>query len=397
MSSMKYMYGLALSVFLAALLLASGCGGLELSPDDPLELIELRSACVNGWLGAFRIGDVEFTAMVRHAPAQVEIVDGQAGTREQFDMVYNDCNMYTLFKLQWPRKRRDYVRPLFPDRPVAGADKSSGGGLAVDFKDGGQVIVEGKGLSWKDEAHCMVRLLEHGEALMSGYFPAIRLRQEIRGEWRDVQHFCIGSFNYVTAPENRERYSFTAFPLEIGHYTDRTELRVVDAASTPIRVRIKEGFAEIWTGFKPLLVDTLLRPGEPYRFELDYKFRGGSDIWFQVERLDDAPDGSFRDVSSNVNLYGPSKALSYAKYGSKTWEEHVTRSEALNRAMQYEGVPYPSGHLIPDWAKERLRELTHRKERLFYWQKRPEWYEGRPATEEPESSRSTGSTHGDTP
>lgn len=367
-------------VFLRALVLVVtnlvGCNASEpdspgISPSPPVPTIRSIRAvvnCLNSIGLELDVAGRPVYLSVRYPYEQVFIVgESETGERHQdlFDRVYTPCGVDIENGFPVPGLKERFER-AFPGHTVTTAVAVREGTLHVRTEDKYMFFVTAKGLDTGATINAFLGILTSGQSLAEGYFPAIRMRQEVRGAWQDSRRFCYDTFMYYLAPMDTIRLEFAAFPLRVRYFADHVELsQVADLAG--LQVALKEGF----NGIPPIIKDVdgmVLQPGRarglsfpyrqflPYNADIDAVVRGTEQLHGTLP---------IADVGGGVDLFTTDDRPTYATPGTPVFLDMTTRSPLLDRVLQLHGESYPpADDRFPDWVlEEYYRRLPHRRPR----------------------------------
>ena len=148
--------------------------------------------------------------------------------------------------------------------------------------------------------------MQRGKPLAEGFFPAIRMRQEIHGEWLDSRRFGLDTFFYYVAPVDTVRLELTAFPLRMTYYADRVDISAVsEQEAATLRIVLSQGFNEVPEGLRDIH-GVVLDPGRARRLSFPYRqfVPFNADIDAKVERSQHVPGAApTADLTGGIDLF----------------------------------------------------------------------------------------------
>jgi hypothetical protein len=261
---------------------------------------------------------------------------------------------------------RDRFEHALPGHPVAATVRIRRGTFYVRTHDKYMFIFTAEGMSEEEAIDAFIGILASGKPLGEGYFPAVRMRQEIHGRWRDARRFGMDTWFYYLAPVDTVRLEFTAFPLRVTYYADHVDLRPTSSdEAAALRVRLAQGFNEV----PPAMRDVdgvILEPGRPWRFSFLYSqfvpFNADIDLRVQLPpgRLGLLPYGEIHGGTDLFCMFGPPASC---PPGSELFGKITRRSVILDRVLGLQGETFPANdERFPEWAEEDYdRRFPHRR------------------------------------
>jgi hypothetical protein len=352
-----------------------GCEATDLTPAEtpiatPLAFEPVRAVvhCLNSVGFELKLNGKPVYFSVRYPHDQVfmtEHPDSLGAVKEQFDRVYTPCgiDLESGAPVVGLKERFEHA---FPGHPVATAVEARRGTLHVRTEDNYMFFLTAEGFDRASAVEALVGLLASGKPLAEGYFPAIRMRQKIHGQWRDSRRFGLDTFWYYVAPVDTVHLELTAFPLRVTYYSDHVDIRAISAdEATALQVKLDQGFDEVPEALRGI-GGVVLEPARPWGFSFVYSqfVPFNADIDVQIHRRRPRrgaiPDS---DIRGGIDLFCMFIPPARCPPGSELYGLVTSRSSILDRVLELSGESFPANDVrFPEWAEEDYyRRFPHRR------------------------------------